>query len=39
MRVTEAPADAALVKKVATDLYLRPKHAPDLADDKLRLSG
>ena len=32
-----APADPALVKKVAIDLYLRPKDAPDLADDKLRL--
>jgi hypothetical protein len=36
-RATGAPADPALVKKVAIDLYLRPKHAPDLADDKLRL--
>jgi hypothetical protein len=36
-RATGAPADPALVKKVAIDLYLRPKHAPDLTDDKLRL--
>lgn len=36
-RATGAPADPTLVKKVAIDLYLRPKHAPDLADDKLRL--
>src|SRR3954469_11871189 len=33
----DAPADPALVKKLAVDLYLSPKHAPDLADDRLRL--
>jgi hypothetical protein len=32
-----APPDPALVKKVAIDLYLHPKRAPDLTDDKLRL--
>jgi hypothetical protein len=30
-------ADPALVKKLAIDLYLHPKRAPDLDDDKLRL--
>jgi hypothetical protein len=34
---TGAPADSALVKKVAVDLYLHPKRPPDLGDDKLRL--
>ena len=34
-----APADPALVKKLAIDLYLDPKRTPDLADDSLRLSG
>ena len=34
---TGAPADPALVKKVAIDLYLHPKRAPDPTDDKLRL--
>jgi hypothetical protein len=32
-----APADPALVKKLAIDLYLNPKRTPDLADDRLRL--
>jgi hypothetical protein len=32
-----APADPALVKKVAVDLYLHPKRPLDLRDDKLRL--
>ena len=36
-RATGAPSDPALVKKVAIDLYLKPKRAPDLSDDKLRL--
>ena len=36
-RATGAPADPALVKKVAIDLYLRPKRVPDVTDDKLRL--
>ena len=34
---TGAPSDPALVKKVAIDLYLHPKRAPDLSDDKLRI--
>jgi hypothetical protein len=34
---TGAPADPALVKKLAIDLYLRPKSKRPLADDKLRL--
>jgi hypothetical protein len=34
---TGRPSDPTLVKKVAIDLYLKPKRAPDLADDKLRL--
>ena len=38
-QATGAPADPALVKKVAIDLYLHPKRAPDPADDKLRLLG
>jgi hypothetical protein len=32
-----APADPALVKKVAVDLYLHPRRPPELGDDKLRL--
>ena len=36
-RATGAPSDPALVKKVAVDLYLKPKRAPDLSDDRLRL--
>jgi len=36
-RSTGAPADPALVKKVAVDLYLHPKRKLDLADDKLHL--
>jgi hypothetical protein len=38
-QATGAPSDPALVKKVAIDLYLHPKRAPDPADDKLRLLG
>ena len=34
---TGVPADPALVKKLAIDLYLNPKRAPDLADDRLHL--
>jgi hypothetical protein len=34
---TGAPSDPALVKKVAIDLYLKPKRQPDLSDDRLRL--
>jgi hypothetical protein len=33
----DAPPDAALVKKLAIDLYLSPKRPPDLGDDRLRL--
>jgi hypothetical protein len=33
----DVPADPALVKKLAIDLYLNPKRTPDLADDRLRL--
>ena len=36
-RATGAPSDPALIKKVAIDLYLKPKRAPELADDRLRL--
>lgn len=36
-QATGAPADPALVKKVAIDLYLKPKREPNLSDDKLRL--
>jgi hypothetical protein len=36
-RATGAPADPALVKRIAIDLYLHPKRAPDLTDDRLRL--
>ena len=36
-QATGAPADPALVKKVAIDLYLHPKRTPDPADEKLRL--
>jgi hypothetical protein len=36
-QATGAPPDPALVKRVAIDLYLHPKRAPDLTDDKLRL--
>jgi hypothetical protein len=34
---TGAPSDPTLVKKVAIDLYLKPKRTPDLSNDKLRL--
>jgi hypothetical protein len=36
-QATGAPADPALVKKVAIDLYLDPKRRLELADDRLRL--
>jgi tRNA-dihydrouridine synthase len=36
-QATGSPADPALVKKLAIDLYLQPKRAPNLADNKLRL--
>ena len=34
---TNAPADPRLVEKLAVDLYLHPKRALDLSDEKLRL--
>ncbi len=34
---TGKPSDPALVKKLAIDLYLKPKNTPKLTDDKLRL--
>jgi hypothetical protein len=37
-QATGSPSDPALVKKVAIDLYLKPKQAPDLSDDRLRLA-
>ena len=36
-QTTGAPADPALVRKLAIDLYLDPKRTPDLGDDGLRL--
>jgi hypothetical protein len=36
-QATGAPADPALVKKVAIDLYLHPKRKLILSDDKLHL--
>jgi hypothetical protein len=36
-QATGAPADPALVKKLAVDFYLHPKRKDHLADDKLRL--
>lgn len=36
-QATGAPSDPALVKKVAIDLYLDPKRAPDPTDSRLRL--
>jgi hypothetical protein len=33
----DVPAEPALVKKLAIDLYLNPKRTPDLGDDRLRL--
>lgn len=35
--VQAAPADPALVKRLAVELYLDPKRAPDLGGDRLRL--
>ena len=34
-----SPADPALVKRLAVELYLDPKHAPDLDGNRLRLVG
>ena len=36
-QATGAPADPALVKKLAVDLYLHPRRTPSVADDRLRL--
>jgi hypothetical protein len=36
-RETGRPADPALVKKLAVELYLHPKRMPDLADRRLRV--
>jgi len=36
-QATGSPADPALVKKLAIDLYLEPKRVPDPTRDKLRL--
>jgi len=33
----DVPADPQLVKKLAIDLYLKPKRTPDVANDRLRL--
>src|SRR5580765_7802183 len=41
VRLEEATGEQnepALVKKIAIDLYLKPKRAPDLRDDKLRIA-
>jgi hypothetical protein len=36
-QATGAPADPALVKKLAVDLYLHPRRTPKLNDDRLRI--
>ena len=36
-QATGTPSDPSLVEKLAIDLYLDPKRAPHLADDKLRV--
>jgi hypothetical protein len=36
-QATGVPSDPTLVKKLAVDLYLDPKHTPKLADNRLRL--
>ena len=36
-QATGAPADPALVKKLAVDLYLHPRRTPHLHDDRLRM--
>jgi hypothetical protein len=36
-RATGAPADPALVKKLAVDLYLHPRRAPNLDNDRVRI--
>jgi hypothetical protein len=37
-RETGRPADPALVKKLAVELYLQPKRVPDLSDRRLRVN-
>jgi hypothetical protein len=34
---TGQPADPGLVKKITVELYLKPKHSPELSDRRLRL--
>jgi hypothetical protein len=36
-QATGTPADPALVKKLAIDLYLHPRRTPNLDDDRLRI--
>jgi hypothetical protein len=36
-QATGAPADPALVKKLAVDLYLHPRRAPNLNNDRVRI--
>ena len=36
-RATGAPADPALVKKLAVDLYLHPRRPPSLESDRVRI--
>jgi hypothetical protein len=36
-QATGAPADPALVKKLAIDLYLHPRRTPNLDSDRLRI--
>jgi hypothetical protein len=36
-QVSGVPADPALVKKLAVDLYLHPRRTPDLDNDRLRM--
>lgn len=36
-QATGTPADPALVKKLAIDLYLHPRRTPNLSDDRLRI--
>lgn len=36
-QATGAPADPALIKKLAVDLYLHPRRAPNLDNDRVRI--
>ena len=36
-QATAAPADPALVKKLAVDLYLHPRRTPSVDNDRLRI--